>query len=187
MRTFTKALVALAVLAGVAFVSSLYLRQQDEWEGRVRVAEALAAENLTAADSLLAVAIRFEDEAIALAIQAEQRDTVIIRMIEELPAPPSEALPYTEPRDSVIAEMAARHDDISAAYESEREAAALLRLAEGRAHAAADSLMAVLDDRPIPRPGFIPEVGFGVTAGVCTTGQPCVAVGVTLSWKVRLF
>lgn len=187
MRSFKIALAALAVLAGVAYASSVYLRKQDEWNARVERVQAEARANLALADSATARADELQGLSDSLAFLAEQRDTVIIRMIEELPAPPADCEPYTAPRDSVIHELGLRADDLLAAFEIERTASDQLRIAEARSHAAADSLAAVLSDRPLPKPGWIPEIGLGATAGICTTGQPCVAVGVTLSWKVRLF
>jgi hypothetical protein len=180
-------MVALALVAGVAYASSVYLRKQDEWESRVRVVEAQAEANLAVADSAKARATELEGLATSLAFKAEQRDTVIIRMVEELPAPPEDCEPFTAPRDSVIAQQEERYADVSAAFDAQREATASLRVAEARARAAADSALAVLSDRPLPRSPLIPEIGLGVTAGICTTGQPCVAVGVQLNWKVRLF
>lgn len=187
MRSFQVALVALAVLAGVAYASSVYLRKQDEWNARVERVEAIARAELARADSAEARATELQGLSDSLALLAEQRDTVIVRMIEELPAPPADCEPFTAPRDSVIVELGLRADDLLAAFNTERSAANQLRIAEARSRAAADSALAVLADRPLPKPGWIPEIGLGATAGVCTTGQPCVAVGVTMSWKLRLF
>ena len=83
--------------------------------------------------------------------------------------------------------MEERHENITAAFERQREAAVLLRAAEAEAHRAADSLAAVLDSRPRPLSPLIPEIGVGAFAGFCSTGQPCVGVGVGVQWKVRLF
>jgi hypothetical protein len=181
------ALGAVAVVAAVLVVRSWAGQRDAEWQERVEREVARAEEALAIGDSIRVEAESYESLADSLATASKQRDTVIVRMVEELPAPPVDCEPFTAPRDSVIAEMAERHDDVAAAFEAEREAAALLRAAEARARVSADSLLAVLDDRPRPLSPLIPKVGLGATAGICTTGQPCVAVGLTLSWEVKLF
>lgn len=178
---------AAAVLAAVLILRSFIGVQDAEWQERVERVQAEAAVNLALADSALALADTFETQALALAAEAEKRDTVIIRMVEQLPAPPADCEPFTAPRDSVILQMEERHKTNIAAFERQRKASVLLRAAEARAHRAADSLVAVLDDRPQPVSPLIPTIGLGATAGVCTTGQPCVAFGLQLSWEVNLF
>lgn len=179
---------AVAVVVAVLVVRSYIGAKDAEWQERVEREMARAEEALAVGDSLRVEAESYEEVADSLAVEAERRDTVIVTMIEELPAPPVDCEPYTAPRDSVIAEMAERHDDITAAFEAEREAAALLRAAESRARAAADSLSAVLGDRPRPMSPLIPSVGLGCTAGVSPlTQRPDVTCGLSLSWEVNLF
>lgn len=187
MRAFKLAVAAVALVAAVAYASSVYLRKQDEWNQRVAAETARAEAALAIGDSLRDRATELEGLATSLAFEAEKRDTVIVRMVEELPAPPADCEPFTAPRDSVIVELGLQVDDYREAFFNQKTATDQLRRAEALARASADSLLAVLDDRPLPRHPLIPEIGVGATAGVCTTGQPCVAVGLTLSWKVRLF
>ena len=175
------------MVAAVLTIRSFVGARDAEWQARVERETVRAEVNLAIGDSLRAAADEMQGMVDSYALLAEQKDTVIVRMVEELPAPPPDCEPFTAPRDSVIMVMEERHDNVSAALESQREAARLLRQAEARARTSADSLLAVLDDRPTPLSPLIPRVGLGATAGICTTGQPCVAVGLTLSWEVRLF
>jgi hypothetical protein len=187
-RSFGYALGAVAVVAAVLAVRSFASQRDAEWQMRVERETARAEEALAIGDSLRVEAKSYEEVADSLAVEAERRDTVIVTMIEELPAPPADCEPYTAPRDSVIAEMAERHNDISAAFEAEREAAALLRAAEQRARMAGDSLLAVLDARPRPLSPLIPSVGLGCTAGLSPlTRQADVVCGLSLNWEVKLF
>ena len=177
-----------AVLAAAALAAQSVIGQRDaEWQARVETESARAEHALAIGDSLRVEADSLEALADSLAGAAHARDTVIVTMIEELPAPPPDCEPFTAPRDSVIAEQERRYADASAALENQRSAADQLRLAEAKARESADSLLAVLADRPRPLSPFIPEVGVGPFAGICATGQPCAGFGVSLSWKVRLF
>jgi len=178
---------AAAVIAAVLIVRSFVSARDADWQERVEREMVRADVALAAADSLVDRATELEGLATSLAFEAEKRDTVIIRMVEELPAPPVDCEPYTAPRDRVIMAMEERHENITAAFERQREAAVLLRAAEAEAHRAADSLVAVLDSRPRPLSPLIPEIGVGAFAGFCSTGQPCVGIGVGVQWKVRLF
>jgi hypothetical protein len=178
---------AVAVVAAVLVLRSFLSARDAEWQARVETEMVRAELALGEADSFAYQAALQEARADSAFALAEERDTVIIRMVEELPAPPVDCEPFTAPRDSVIMVMEERHNDIRTAFEKEREAAALLRQAEAAAHRAADSLMAVLDDRPRPVSPLIPEIGVGVFAGMCSTGQPCAGIGVGVQWKVRLF
>lgn len=181
------ALGAVAIVAAVLALRSFVGARDAEWQARVERESARAETALAIGDSLRVEATELEGLATSLAFQAEQRDTVIIRMIEELPAPPPDCEAFTAPRDSVIIEQEERYADVTAALDAQREATARLRVAEALARQSADSLLSVLDDRPRPLSPLIPTIGLGATAGVCTTGQPCVAVGLTLSWEVNLF
>jgi hypothetical protein len=191
------ALGAVAVVAAVLVVRSWAGQRDAEWQERVERVQATAEAALAFGDSLRVEAAELGVVADSLKIEADRRDTVIVTKIKELPvivtkikelpAPPVDCEPFTLPRDSVIVLQEERYDAISEAFDRERQAAALLRQAEARARTAADSLSSVLDDRPRPLSPLIPKVGLGATAGICTTGQPCVAVGLTLSWEVRLF
>lgn len=178
---------AAAIVVAVLVVRSFVSARDAEWQTRVEREMLRADAALAASDSLVDRATELEVLADSAFRKAETRDTVIIRMVEELPAPPADCEPFTAPRDSVIVAQEERYENISAAFEKQREAAVALRLAEASAHRAADSLAAVLDSRPRPLSPLIPEIGVGAFAGICSTGQPCVGLGVGVQWKVRLF
>ena len=183
-----KWIVGAATITVAVLVVRSYVGAKDAaWQERVERVQAQSDLYLAEADSLTEHASMLEGYATSLAFEAAKRDTVIIRMTRELPAPPTDCEPFTAPRDSVIVVMEERHDNITAAFERQREATVLLRAAEAQAHRAADSLAAVLDSRPRPLSPLIPEVGLGIFAGMCTTGQPCAGIGVGLQWKLRLW
>ena len=184
---FKWAIGAAAVVAAVLILRSFIGAQDAEWQERVERIQAEAAVNLATATRTVARADTLEALVDSLSTAVRYQDTLIIRMVEQLPAPPPDCEPFTAPRDSVILHMEKRHESITTAFERQREASALLRTAEVQAHRAADSLMAVLDDRPRPVNPLIPKIGLGATVGICTDGRPCVAFGLQLSWEVNLF
>lgn len=186
-KVWKYALGAAAVVAAVLIVRSYWSANDAEWQERVERESARAEAARDIGDSLRVEAESYEKLADALAISSAEKDEAIGLLMEELPTPPPDCEPFTAPRDSVIALQEERHDDDRAALEAERSATDQLRLAEAAARGATDSLLAVLNDRPRPLSPLIPSIGLGATAGLCTTGQPCVAVGLTLSWEVNLF
>lgn len=182
------ALGAVAIVAAVLVVRSWAGQRDAEWQERVEREMVRAEEALAVGDSLRVEARSYEEVADSLAVEAETRDTVIVTMVKELPAPPADCEPYTAPRDSVIVQQEERYDDITAAFEAERQAAALLRAAEAKARMAADSLSGVLSDRPRPLSPLIPSVGLGCTVGISPlTRRADAACGLSLQWEVNLF
>ena len=176
-------------MVAAALAVRSYMGQRDAaWQARVESEMVRAEAALAIGDQLREEATTLEGVVDSLYVEAQRQDTVIQQMIVELPAPPVDCEPFTLPRDAVILELGEQNDTISEALRQQREAAGLLRAAESRARAAADSLLAVLDDRPRPLSPFIPSVGLGCTAGISAlTRQPDVACGLTLSWEVKLF
>lgn len=184
----SKWVVRATAFAVVAFILHSFVGMRDAaWQARVETVMDIATIELARADSLLTENELLQMEADSLANEAAKRDTVIIRMVEELPTPAPSCEAFTEPRDRVIRFQEVRYGDLQAAYDKRGDAMDLLRRAEIAARGAADSLYAVLDDRPRPLSLLIPEVGVGAFAGVCSTGAPCAGIGFTLQWKVRLF
>lgn len=177
-----------ALLAGAVIAVRSYVGMKDhDWQIRVEeeMTRATLALDSARVDRARADSASARADELSLAVAA--RDVRIDAMRSALPEPTEDCEVFTAPRDSVIAEMDVRHEDVLAALDSERSATALLRAAEARAHASADSLFAVLKDRPRPLSPLIPSVGVGITAGICSTGQPCIAAGLTLSWEIRIF
>jgi len=178
---------AVAILAAVLVTRSFIGQRDAEWQARVERERARAEVSLTVADAATTKAATLQIVADSLRIEAESQDTVIVTQIRNLPAPPPDCVPFTAPRDTVILTLKRQQMTTIAALRMQREANALLRIAEASAHSAADSLAAVLDDRPKPVSPLIPKVGVGPTFGICSTGEPCFAVGVQLTWEVNLF
>jgi hypothetical protein len=179
---------AAAVVVVALGVRSFATKKDAEWQMRVERVQASADAALAIGASLREEALGLREAADSLALEAARRDTVIVTMIEELPAPPPDCEAFTLPRDSVILEQSRRHGDIMAAFGREREASARLYRAYVESSTAADSLQAVLDDRPRPLSPLIPSVGLGCVAGITVIGrQPDVACGLSLSWEVNLF
>lgn len=184
----SKWIVRVVALAVAAFILHSFIGMRDAaWQARVETVMEKATTELARADSLSDEAKDLRALADSLALEAERKDTVIVRMVEELPAPSPSCEAFTEPRDEVIRFQEVRYGDLQKAHETQTKAMDLLRRAEIAARESADSLYAVLDDRPRPLSPLIPEVGVGAFAGVCSTGAPCAGIGFTLQWKVRLF
>ena len=186
-KVFKYALGAAAILVAVLVVRSYTGGKEAEWQARADLAVAHAEEALAEgalaraeADSLQALA----DSLLSAGVRVE---TIVKEVIVNLPAPPTECEAFTLPRDKVILLLGEQSTLYRRSAEVQRAAADQLRVAEALARATADSLIIVIKNHPRPRPSLIPAVGLGATAGLCTTGQPCVAVGLTLSWEVKLF
>ena len=181
------AIVAVAVLAAVLVVRSVIGAKDAEWQSRVERVTTESRANLAAADIARLRADDLQELADSLMAESVKRDTVIVTRIKNLPAPPPDCEPFTIPRDEIIIDLRKQKNLVATAFARERQASTQLRMAEAGARRSADSLLAVLDDRPRPVSPLIPALGIGATAGICTTGQPCMAVGLTLSWKLELF
>lgn len=177
------AAVILILLIGAQRCQSV---KEGRWQERADSALVFAASESARADSLARRAVAAERQAELWAEHAQERtNRVRERIIEvERVVVPDTCLVFTKPRDEIIAQS---DDAISAwqeAYQQQLTASALLRTSNGHLRVANDSLTAVLEDRPSPRPRWIPSVGVGVFAGACLTG-PCMGAGLTLSWQVR--
>lgn len=189
MTVLKWALGAAAVVAAVLAVRSFIGARDAEWNARVERESARAEAALAVGDSLRQDAARAARAADSLAVEASIRDTVIQRVVERIPVvTPPECEPFTAPRDTAILLLKEQVATVTDAFERQREATARLRAAEQMARASADSLLAVLGDRPRPLSPLIPKVGLGCSAGVSVTrGAPDAACGLTLSWEVKLF
>lgn len=189
MRVWKYALGAAAVVAAVLVARSVIGARDAEWQARVERETARAEAALLYGDSLRVEADSLEAQVDSLETRVSVRDTVIRRVVERIPVEvPADCEPFTAPRDTAILLLTEQVHDVSDALAAQREAAARLRQAEYQARIAADSLLAVLDDRPRPLSPLIPSVGLGCTAGLSvTTRAPDAACGLTLSWEVRLF
>lgn len=180
---------AAAIVVAVLAIRAFATQRDAEWQIRVERESARAEIALARGDSLRQEANELQGLADSYALLAEQRDTVIQRVVERIPVEvPADCEPFTAPRDTAILLLTEQVETVTGAFEAERQAAGRLRAAEAQARMAADSLLSVLDDRPRPLSPLIPSVGLGCTAGLSvTTRAPDAACGLTLSWEVRLF
>lgn len=180
---------AVAVVAAVLVIRSYIGARDAEWNARVERESARAEIALALGDSLRVEADSLEARVDSLSVRASVRDTVIRRVVERIPVEvPADCEPFTAPRDTAILLLSEQVGDVTAALDAQREAAARLRAAEAKARIAADSLLAVLDDRPRPVSPLIPSVGLGCAAGLSPLSrQADVVCGLSLNWEVKLF
>lgn len=170
----------------VVLVTSLvagrcYSSARAEWEARVERVQGAAEVHLERARAAEAEAQRWRTQAARLAEAAESAQPAIDSAVAELP--PAET-PGEEARDEVIMALRGQVTLWRDAFRAQQEAYASLRIAYDNAIARGDSLDAVLDARPGERLWFLPELTMGAFAGLCSTGQPCVGVGVGLGWRI---
>ena len=159
----------------------------------VRAAEAVArAEVLaTQATEAAAEADSVSHEALVAHERAHRAQAEVERLRAELrpvDEAPEECLEDLLARDRVIVAQDSVIVAQDAAFGRQMEAYVALRSAFGDLQISHDSLSAVLEDRPGPTPTWrklIPDVGIGLTAGVCSNGGLCAAVGPTLTWRLR--
>lgn len=181
---------AAAVITVAALTVTKILRsQQAEWENRIAAVTALTerlreegADARARADSLVGTAAE-------AAARADAGTVTIGRLRQELldtPVPAGCEVVATD-RDEIIRFQEVRYEELSNAHKLQLLAYSQLRIAETMAVERGDSLRAVLDDRPIPRPGWLPEMTVGPFVGFCVEGKPCAGVGIQLSWTVEIF
>jgi len=184
------AIIAIAVISVAAVVvSGLFIDARfRKWNERVERVQEFAKAETARADSAVAEADAEEARADSIAEEASSRAPIIrerIVIIREEPIP-EECEDFVIPRDSIIDELLVESEQWETAYEAETRAVGKLRFAYTRLGVVNDSLSTVLDDRPRPRPAWMPSLEVGIFAGICTNGRPCIGAGVGLSFKVRI-
>jgi hypothetical protein len=160
-----------------------------EWNERVEEVVRFAEEETARADSAVAEADVWQSRADSIAIEAEARSPIIrerIRLVRDSVPVPDTCYAVVAQRDSLIDEALAEADDWRLAYAAEKAAAEALRSGYNSLLVVNDSLLAVLDDRPRPRPRWAPSLQMGVFAGVCSDGRPCVGAGAGLTVEVKI-
>ena len=177
--------VSLLVLAALA---GHYLDKRfAEWNKRVEAVEEFATSETARADSLHSEATAHSERADSLfstyaARQPEVRERILF--VRDSVTGPDTCLSVVAQRDRIIDDLVAQNDVVVAAYEAEKSAAEQLRSAYSSLLVVNDSLRAVLGDRPLPPPSFLPRINVGPFVGVCSTGQPCVGFGIGITWKI---
>ena len=177
-------LIGVAVVALVLGAGRCYSGRADAWEARVVTTLAESKRLRSRVIDLQAEAEELRSQAVASAEEAEAREPIIRERIVQLP--PAET-PGEVERDEIIVELVRNRDKWKLAYELSEMANGQLTQALGLAVVRGDSLHAVLEDRPGKKPWWIPELGIGPFAGLCSGGKPCVGpVSLNLSWKIKL-
>jgi hypothetical protein len=188
MGRASKVIVGAVLVAAALAVSGLFVDNTfREWKARAESADSLAGVYLARAETAEGAARIFAARADSIAGVAGRRELVTRGRIRE-----ARRQPVPEPCDSVVSERDAiidtllvDVDDLNRSVELQRRALERLSYAYAGARAAADTLRAILAVVPSPRPAWVPTIGVGPIAGMCTNG-PCVGVGVSLQWRVRL-
>lgn len=181
-RTTAVLMAVIVALAAVAVIA-VSERQLDRYEQRAQRAEIHA-------DSLMALAAELESEAAyheARADSIERDATERVRQVRErvvalrAVVTPDTCAPFVAPRDSAIDDALAAADTLGLALDEARLALRAKDSMIGVLRLSHDSLLAVVRERPKPRPKWKPSLG--VTVGACSTGEaPCAAVGLTWSF-----
>jgi len=210
----TAGLVTLAVVALVAAIAGVrgYLESR-EWRARVEVVQAEADAQLeqsrflereaarweARANELSGVAGGLRSKADSLAERLSDQKYVLKGRINSVETP-AELVghPAIVQRDDLIedlyanivvqeeayGELSVAYDSLSVAYTFSVDRGNSLQEALRAATIAADSLNAVLDDRPGLEPWWKPHIVVGPSAGIAGSGVPYAGVGVTVGWKI---
>lgn len=175
--------VALVAIASLFFIAR---GVKSDWDLRASSAVATAEAERVRADSLQSVAYHFQAAADSLARVATERGARVrerVEVVREVRVPDS-CVSFVAPRDSVIDTLFVQVDTWRGAYEAQILSSLALTGAYEVRGTVIDSLVSVLQDRPKPRAAWIPEVRVGLWTGICSTGSPCLGVGVGLAWRV---
>lgn len=181
--------VALVLVALVIGASALAFRHRAAvagWEAEVKA-------GLAAADSATAVAARaiaekdeLELEVSRLTAELEEQGrrraqrVVAVRQV----VVPDTCAPFVLPRDTLIDELSGEVEGWKQAFQKQLAATAEMEVAFGAVSESNTTLRRLLEERPKPRPAWIPTVGVGAFAGVTTEGKPAMGVGMTATWEV---
>lgn len=178
-----------AVVIGAVILVALFAfdRCRDsrvsEWEARAQSAETLNATLQERVNDLQAEADSLRSQAVEIVEVVVPRISETNDMIALLPPPVDEG---DEARDGVIVRLVGERDSLLTANRllirsNDRLQDALDTMTEAR-----DSLLAVVKDRPGPRPWYIPEITVGASA-VLDDGRVKVKYpSLNIGWKVGL-
>lgn len=182
-------IVGVAILAALALSGWFVDAKFRAWNERAENALAFAEEESARADSLSSESDVWRERADSITAEADSRSPIIrerIRLVRDTVQVPDTCTVFVAQRDSIIDEVVAQADAWEDAYVAERAAHDLTRSAYSALLTVNDSLRIVLEDRPLPRPAFMPSLEVGPFVGFCTDGRPCAGVGIGLTFKVRL-
>lgn len=177
-----------AILFGVGttvmgFRSSAAAR---EWEAQAKMELARAEAAQEELEVLLVVVAEVQENADSTAAVARELGSRVMERVADVRerAAPDPVAPVTV-RDSIIDDLVLVVDTWEDAYEAEVKVSKLLRVTIGIQSVTLEGLTATLENRPTPRPRWIPSVSPGLFAGVCNDGRGCMGVGLTLSWRIQ--
>lgn len=175
--------IAVVILVAVTVVSGYCVDQRfREWNKRVEQVEEFAkAETARAASAVVEAGdqkARADSVVRAARERAPEIRERIVRVREELPPDPA--------RDSIIDSLVADNEQLVAVYDSVSAAYTVLLHSYNSLLVVNDSLLAVLEDRPRPRPRWAPSLQAGVFAGVCSDGRLCAGVGGGLMFEIKI-
>lgn len=155
----------------------------SEWQKRAEAAINRASEAEAMVDSLRAEADSLVESATIVADSARESEIVTDSILVTLPPPRTSAEAL---RDVVIESLKRERDLWHDAYLLQVRATARLDAALDTAMAEIDSLVSVLEDRPRPRPWWVPRFSVGPAAGVCDSNglEFCKGVVAQLGWEI---
>jgi hypothetical protein len=159
---------------------------QVKWNASVEAAQLEARKEVARADSLIAASQTYRQQADSVQAVADSmaalRPRLIVR-IDSVPVP-AEAVPFTAPRDTLIAVLTAENNALRSVADRLRVSNKDLLIANALLKETVESFNKVLDARPKPRSRLWPVVTVGACAGVGVDMRPfagpCAAVG----WKL---
>lgn len=190
MKIRDLAILAAVVVIAVVVAGQCVHQNESEWEDRVERLQKDFAESRARYEEALEDAKERADSAETLAEEARAHQPAIekrIRTVRVETPPDLEDHPAIVVRDSIID---AQQDQIGrwrSAFEQQRRAFLDLQEVAEDALAQADSLSAVLGDRPSGRPWWLPRLGVGPYVGVNAKGEPSIGpVSAHISWEIKL-
>lgn len=186
-------IIVAAVAVGAIIVYGQCRDQRaSEWQQRAEAALARAEAAEERAFALKAESDSLSALAANLAEQAEAAEPEIRERIITLPAVTPPALrdhPAITARDEIIAQQGTQIARWKTAYENENAARLKLLTAFEERGVTIDSLTSVIEDRPGDRPWWLPRLGVGPGAGLCSGDQGvefCKGVQAHLSWEIGI-
>lgn len=166
--------VAVVVVTAVAARIHTALAVSSAFEQRAVAAEALARSKQVEVDSLQHRVDSLGRVATTQAAALRARKHEVAR-VDSVSPPPKDCAPNLAARDSVIAAQ----DTLITTFASQAHAA---QLAAASLQATVDTLTATLHDRPQPSLFVGKTLELGAFVGYCTTGKPCMGIGLT--WNI---
>lgn len=182
------------IIAGVllflaaVLTDKCYSSRASEWERRVRVAMSEADQLRSRAEAAEQEAEELRSQAVAAAEAAEARDPIIRHQIDTVRVMYPAETPGEIARDTIIDDLVEQRDQYHLAYDLERQAHEKTREALFAEQVRGDSLYILLEERPKEPPWYIPSLGVGPFAGLCSKPhtEACMGpVAVTLTWKLK--